>query len=543
MVKNCKYCKNEEQKLQEELIRCASCKGFSHPSCLELPSNIVPAVKLYDWQCNDCKHCYECSDIANEDQILFCDACDRGYHMYCAKPKLKKKPKGDWFCPICVETRKKESSKKSSSTTDANSEKTTENDPRDTKENNSVKPLPVAKKYSPTKCCPFPGCDGTGNVRSNSSVHFAITQCPMSRDERKRERELLASNQNEDSEPSAKQAKNIEPNNKQNKEDAVISVPPSFNQTPIEHIVSKTDIDLFNTASREALELLALDREMAPNPDGLKSIVFGDVEIQAWYKSQYPLEFSRIPKLYICEFCLNYMKTETIYKRHMAKCTTLHPPGDEIYRKDELSVFEVNGQTATTYCQNLCLMAKLFLDHKTLWLDVAPFLFYVMTVVDDSGCHIVGYFSKEKVSFLNYNVSCILVMPHYMKKGYGRMLIDFSYLLSKVEGKTGSPERPLSDLGLVSYRKFWADKLLRYLMAFNEENISIKGISEQMSIHANDVISTLQYLGMLKYWKGKHLILLKKEIIEEYASKVKERPSDYKEIDLNSLKWKPTTYK
>lgn len=58
---------------------------------------------------------------------------------------------------------------------------------------------------------------------------------------------------------------------------------------------------------------------MAPNPDGLKSIVFGDVEIQAWYKSQYPLEFSRIPKLYICEFCLNYMKTETIYKRHMVR--------------------------------------------------------------------------------------------------------------------------------------------------------------------------------------------------------------------------------
>lgn len=30
-----------------------------------------------------------------------------------------------------------------------------------------------------------------------------------------------------------------------------------------------------------------------------------------------------------------------------------------------------------------------------------------------------------------------------------------------------------------------------------------------MSIHPNDVVSTLQYLGMLKYWKGKHLILIK----------------------------------
>ena len=49
------------------------------------------------------------------------------------------------------------------------------------------------------------------------------------------------------------------------------------------------------------------------------------------------------------------------------------------------------------YCQNLCLLSKLFLDHKTLYYDVDPFLFYVLCEVDDAGAHIVGYFSKEKV--------------------------------------------------------------------------------------------------------------------------------------------------
>ena len=47
------------------------------------------------------------------------------------------------------------------------------------------------------------------------------------------------------------------------------------------------------------------------------------------------------------------------------------------------------------YChllQNLCLLAKLFLDHKTLYYDVDPFLFYILTEVDDTGAHIVGYF-------------------------------------------------------------------------------------------------------------------------------------------------------
>lgn len=49
---------------------------------------------------------------------------------------------------------------------------------------------------------------------------------------------------------------------------------------------------------------------------------------------------------------------------------------------------------STIYCQNLCLLAKLFLDHKTLYYDVEPFLFYVLTQNDSKGCHLVGYFSK-----------------------------------------------------------------------------------------------------------------------------------------------------
>lgn len=61
-----------------------------------------------------------------------------------------------------------------------------------------------------------------------------------------------------------------------------------------------------------------------------------------------------------------------------------------------MSVWEVDGQKQKTYCQNLCLLAKCFLDTKTLYYDVEPFLFYVMTVADSEGCHSVGYFSKEK---------------------------------------------------------------------------------------------------------------------------------------------------
>jgi len=46
------------------------------------------------------------------------------------------------------------------------------------------------------------------------------------------------------------------------------------------------------------------------------------------------------------------------------------------------------------YAQNLCLLAKLFLDHKTLYYDTDPFLFYVCCEMDNKGYHLVGYFSK-----------------------------------------------------------------------------------------------------------------------------------------------------
>ena len=41
----------------------------------------------------------------------------------------------------------------------------------------------------------------------------------------------------------------------------------------------------------------------------------------------------------------------------------------------------------------------MFLDHKTLYYDTDPFLFYVMTEYDSIGFHIVGYFSKVGKAF------------------------------------------------------------------------------------------------------------------------------------------------
>ena len=57
-------------------------------------------------------------------------------------------------------------------------------------------------------------------------------------------------------------------------------------------------------------------------------------------------------------------------------------------------------------------------------------------------------------------------------------------------------------------------------------------------IQANDIVSTLQFLGMIKYWRGKHVILKKENIIEDYLERTRRRPKD-REISAEFLKWKP----
>lgn len=136
----------------------------------------------------------------------------------------------------------------------------------------------------------------------------------------------------------------------------------------------------------------------------------------------------------------------------------------------------------------------MFLDHKTLYYDVEPFLFYVATEADEKGCQFVGYFSKEKRSPTN-NVSCIMTLPIRQRRGWGNFLIDFSYLLSKKENRLGTPEKPLSDLGLVTYRTYWKLAILQFLLSVpqnQQASLSIDDISTATSIVPEEVYYILK---------------------------------------------------
>jgi len=122
-------------------------------------------------------------------------------------------------------------------------------------------------------------------------------------------------------------------------------------------------------------------------------------DLQVWYWSPFYKDF-HLPELHMCEFCLKYFrnyKQLVSHKMSQDPCNQRRaPPGKLIYNDrltvkstignkkdprhiDSISVYMVEGKKEPLYCQNLCLLGKLFLDHKTLYHEVDTFQFFVLT--------------------------------------------------------------------------------------------------------------------------------------------------------------------
>ena len=99
----------------------------------------------------------------------------------------------------------------------------------------------------------------------------------------------------------------------------------------------------------------------------------------------------------------------------------------------------------------------------------------------------------------------------------------------------GTPERPLSDLGLVSYRQYWSRVLLKLISQIHEP-VSLNDLSEMSAIKVDDVITTLQRLNMLHYKKGVHVIYAPMELIHV---RLQEAGSPGLEVDPDLIMWVP----
>uniref|UniRef100_A0A1I8JJ82 Histone acetyltransferase n=1 Tax=Macrostomum lignano TaxID=282301 RepID=A0A1I8JJ82_9PLAT len=356
-----------------------------------------------------------------------------------------------------------------------------------------------------TNRCPVKGCDSRGHVNPSISQHCTLTACPAYRDRTGQPCE------------------------------------PDLSRVPLEN---RQSLQLF----REAQNALASDAEqdmlahwrMLPSEYQVEQVAIGNALLDVWYKSCLPADLACVPVLHYCEFCLACFTQRLSLTRHSRKCACRHPPGVEVYREGQVSLFEVDGRHFRAYCQSLCRLAKFFIRHKTLVEGVEAFVFYVLTEADQTGCRLIGYFSKEKRSLLNYNLSCLLVFPNHMRKGFGFLLIDLSYRISQLEGSVGSPERPLSDAGLAAYRKYWTRALLTRLLEHQGTDISVRDLSQETGIHANDIVSTLQSLELLKYWRGEHFILADKNRLRQKLSACL---STYMRLaDPACLSWRPADY-
>ncbi|XP_060578958.1 uncharacterized protein LOC132735935 isoform X2 [Ruditapes philippinarum] len=112
----CDFCSctaqsNREGK-QEPLLTCKDCSAKVHPSCMDYSEELAERALNSPWQCMDCKTCCICDGSENDDLILFCDACDKGFHMTCHTPAVTNKPKGSWVCTPCKRRLAKDGSDK-----------------------------------------------------------------------------------------------------------------------------------------------------------------------------------------------------------------------------------------------------------------------------------------------------------------------------------------------------------------------------------------------------------------------------------------------
>ncbi|KAF8591104.1 hypothetical protein K439DRAFT_1059479 [Ramaria rubella] len=101
---DCSFCQGNDgsnkNQQPEEMVSCVACGRSGHPSCLGI-EGIANVLRSYPWNCIECKICELCEKKGNGDRMLFCDACDRGWHMDCLNPPLDSTPDGSWMCPLC----------------------------------------------------------------------------------------------------------------------------------------------------------------------------------------------------------------------------------------------------------------------------------------------------------------------------------------------------------------------------------------------------------------------------------------------------------
>jgi hypothetical protein len=193
-------------------------------------------------------------------------------------------------------------------------------------------------------------------------------------------------------------------------------------------------------------------------------------------------------------------------------------------------IFDTDYSVTQLYAQNLSLFAKLFLETKSVFFDASTFLYYILALKlpasDSDGMNtdakhrpqqVTGFFSKEKMSWDNNNLACLLIFPPFQRRGLGQILIGASYHLGRAEGRLGGPEKPLSTLGRKGYLTYWYGEIVRFIVNQpNRKTVSVKEISESTWILAEDVVAALKEMNVLETRKtaAGNVVVNKRKVLD-----------------------------
>ena len=105
-------------------------------------------------------------------------------------------------------------------------------------------------------------------------------------------------------------------------------------------------------------------------------------------------------------------------------------------------------------------LGSLFLEQKAVcYDDIDRFWFFILFARNKA----VGFFSREKLSWENNTLACILVYPPHQRQGHGDFLISLSNELARRDNRPASPEKPLSDFGYARFLAYWQAQLVNAL--------------------------------------------------------------------------------
>lgn len=103
------------------------------------------------------------------------------------------------------------------------------------------------------------------------------------------------------------------------------------------------ELDLFQNDEHAGMDKKAMqDHEEATKMKTINYIDLGGHKVETWYFSPFPREFHK-DIVFVCDFCLNFFLEKEQKEKHMKICNLRCPPGDEIYKDEDVSIFEVDG--------------------------------------------------------------------------------------------------------------------------------------------------------------------------------------------------------